>query len=155
MKPYYQHGGVTIYHGDCREVLPGMSFDLLLTDPPYGIHYVTAWRSRSDKLRSPLQNDASSDVFAEAWPLCTDGLRDDRHWYVFSSPRMLPAFQQIVGSSKHTVLKSDRERKALAAERRALEALQELYLQCKGQVLMTRSQHARYQRLIKCLPEPE
>ncbi len=22
MKPYYEHGGVTIYHGDCREVLP-------------------------------------------------------------------------------------------------------------------------------------
>ena len=22
MKPYYEHGGITIYHGDCREVLP-------------------------------------------------------------------------------------------------------------------------------------
>lgn len=24
-KPYYQHGGVTIYHGDCREILPALS----------------------------------------------------------------------------------------------------------------------------------
>lgn len=22
MKPYYDEGGITIYHGDCREVLP-------------------------------------------------------------------------------------------------------------------------------------
>ncbi len=38
MKPYYEHGGITIYHGDCRELLPELGrFDLLLTDPPYGI----------------------------------------------------------------------------------------------------------------------
>jgi DNA modification methylase len=38
MKPYYEHAGITIYHGDCREVLPDLPrFDLLLTDPPYGI----------------------------------------------------------------------------------------------------------------------
>jgi site-specific DNA-methyltransferase (adenine-specific) len=39
MKPYYEHGGITIYHSDCREVLPDVWFgvDLLLTDPPYGI----------------------------------------------------------------------------------------------------------------------
>jgi DNA modification methylase len=38
MQPYYDHAGITIYHGDCRDVLPGLGrFDLLLTDPPYGI----------------------------------------------------------------------------------------------------------------------
>jgi len=38
MKPYYEHSGITIYHGDCREILPSLAgFDLLLTDPPYGI----------------------------------------------------------------------------------------------------------------------
>lgn len=39
MRPYYEHGGITIYHGDCREMLLGLSADLLLTDPPYGINY--------------------------------------------------------------------------------------------------------------------
>jgi len=38
MTPYYQHAGITIYHGDCREILPTLSkVDLVLTDPPYGI----------------------------------------------------------------------------------------------------------------------
>jgi DNA modification methylase len=38
MKPYYQHGAMTIYHGDCRDILPGLEhLDLVLTDPPYGI----------------------------------------------------------------------------------------------------------------------
>lgn len=38
MKPYYERGGVTIYHGDCREILPQLEpVDLVLTDPPYGI----------------------------------------------------------------------------------------------------------------------
>jgi DNA modification methylase len=38
MKPYYQHGGITIYCADCRDVLPHLpKMDLCLTDPPYGI----------------------------------------------------------------------------------------------------------------------
>lgn len=38
MKPYYQDSAVTIYNGDCREIIPALGrFDLLLTDPPYGL----------------------------------------------------------------------------------------------------------------------
>lgn len=40
MKPYYEHAGITIYHGDCREILPMLApVDLVLTDPPYGIGF--------------------------------------------------------------------------------------------------------------------
>lgn len=36
--PYYQHNGITIYNGDCTVIAPMLGrFDLLLTDPPYGI----------------------------------------------------------------------------------------------------------------------
>lgn len=43
MKPYYEEktpGGksLTIYHGDCREVMEELGiYDLVLTDPPYGV----------------------------------------------------------------------------------------------------------------------
>ena len=45
MQPYYERNGITIYHADCRELITdfyakyenGFQFNLLLTDPPYGI----------------------------------------------------------------------------------------------------------------------
>lgn len=39
MTPYYDDGSVTIYHGDCRDVLPALTFDAIVTDPPYGMAY--------------------------------------------------------------------------------------------------------------------
>lgn len=48
MNQYYEHGGITIFHGDCRDILPQLGqFDLLLTDPPYGIGFAaqpTKWQ---------------------------------------------------------------------------------------------------------------
>jgi len=39
MRPYYNHAGITIYHGDCRDILPHLEpVDLVLTDPPYGVN---------------------------------------------------------------------------------------------------------------------
>jgi site-specific DNA-methyltransferase (adenine-specific) len=36
--PYYSDGLVTIYHGDCREILSGLSgVDLFFTSPPYNL----------------------------------------------------------------------------------------------------------------------
>ena len=36
MNPYYQDDAVTIYHGDCREIVPQLGrFDLLLTENNY------------------------------------------------------------------------------------------------------------------------
>jgi len=49
MTPYYDRDGITIYHGDCRDILPTLEpsgVDLVLTDPPYGIDLDTANGSR-------------------------------------------------------------------------------------------------------------
>jgi site-specific DNA-methyltransferase (adenine-specific) len=56
VRPYYEHGGITIYHGEAREVLgvlPAGSIGGVVTDPPYssGGQYRTdrANRSAQDK----------------------------------------------------------------------------------------------------------
>src|SRR6185436_3773175 len=44
MRPYYEQDGITIYHGDCRDVLPLLppaSFDLVVTSPPYNLGVTT------------------------------------------------------------------------------------------------------------------
>jgi hypothetical protein len=39
LRPYYQHGGITIYHADSREVIEELPTGfVLLTDPVYGIN---------------------------------------------------------------------------------------------------------------------
>jgi site-specific DNA-methyltransferase (adenine-specific) len=35
--PFFDEGGITLYHGDCREILPQIAFDLVITDPPYNV----------------------------------------------------------------------------------------------------------------------
>ena len=42
MNLYYKHGGISVYHGDCMELLLSMqdnSIDCIITDPPYNIGY--------------------------------------------------------------------------------------------------------------------
>jgi DNA modification methylase len=43
--PYYDHAGVTIYHGDCAEILKGLpKAEAVITDPPYGINMARGFR---------------------------------------------------------------------------------------------------------------
>ena len=39
IRPYYSEAGITIYHGDCREILPQLERGLMVTDPPYNVGY--------------------------------------------------------------------------------------------------------------------
>ena len=69
MSVYYQDDLVTLYHGDCREVLasmPDQSVDAVITDPPYSER--THTMARSGSLHAPAGGRAltgSKKKFAE------------------------------------------------------------------------------------------
>lgn len=47
MIPYYNEGGITIYHGDCRDILPTLNpVDLVVTSPPYNMGLVPGGNGR-------------------------------------------------------------------------------------------------------------
>lgn len=56
MRPYYDHAGVTIFHGDCREILPNISIaQTIVTDP--------VWPNSLLKLKGA---DRPLELFTEA-----------------------------------------------------------------------------------------
>jgi DNA modification methylase len=64
--PYYQDSAVTIYHGDCRQIMEWLKADVLICDPPFGIQYNSGWQSR------PIQNDGDTNARDEALLLWGD-----------------------------------------------------------------------------------
>ena len=46
-KPYFSDERVSIYHGDCREVVAGLVADVTVADPPYGVTTLT-WDRQVD-----------------------------------------------------------------------------------------------------------
>lgn len=53
MTPYYEDDACVIYHADCRDVLPLLTFDVVVMDPPYGI----GWRRGSNPARLSKPHD--------------------------------------------------------------------------------------------------
>lgn len=101
MKPYYERDGIQIFHGDSRDVLPGLddgSVDLLLTDPPYGMAF------SGQGVKSAQANVAADGVrqgvrtvrqaLFEAVPL----LKSDAHLLMFCHWQSWPDFYDVVSS---------------------------------------------------------
>lgn len=61
MKPYYSESGITIYHGDCREVLPMLSpVDCVVADIPYGeVNRESSGLRNLDKGRADIETFSS------------------------------------------------------------------------------------------------
>lgn len=56
-------GNATLYCGDCMEIMPTLGkVDAVITDPPYGISYVSAWRTSGHT--TMLVNDDNAPVEA-------------------------------------------------------------------------------------------
>jgi site-specific DNA-methyltransferase (adenine-specific) len=80
MQPYYEHGGITILLGDCREILPTLpKCDLVLTDPPYGLDFKgESWDAEVPSWWLPIARGlAPSVVFTTAPTTLWDYPRPD------------------------------------------------------------------------------
>jgi len=69
MKPYYSQDGIDIYLGDCRDILPTFpdkSFDLVLTDPPYGTGWIRGGGKKEGQFKRRKET-ASWDVWDNSW----------------------------------------------------------------------------------------
>jgi len=78
MTPFYDDGAVTIYHGDCRDVIPALGpVDHVITDPPYGEEtHEGARRYTGDHLVTTFDAITAEDVRA------IYELIDARRWLV-------------------------------------------------------------------------
>lgn len=67
----------TIYHGNCLELiasLPDESVDCIITDPPYGIDYQSAWRTDKEQWKPKIAND--EQPYTEWIKPCFQKLKD-------------------------------------------------------------------------------
>ena len=62
MKPYFEEDGITIYHGDCREVWTQIMepCDVIITDPPYGIN-----GARNSLVSGASKGDYDTEAFKD------------------------------------------------------------------------------------------
>jgi len=87
---YYQDDSVTIYHGDCREILPTLSgIGLVVTDPPYTFGLASTDQEGKAGGWGDLMNNA---LFYGAWLAETRKLTNAQQGavWVFNSWRSFP-----------------------------------------------------------------
>lgn len=98
--PYYDHAGIVIYHGDCREILPHLpKVDLVLTDPPYGTEELGGGYGRR-QLHSidgrhgrTIAGDSDLSMLSQTVPILPIS---ENSWTVaFCAPRRMPEVADI------------------------------------------------------------
>lgn len=90
----YESSRVKLFCGDAMDVLPGYRtecFDLVVTDPPYGVEFVSGMRTEKLKEIANDGRDASArGAVLEVLEQCVRLVGQNRHLYVFG-PEVLEA----------------------------------------------------------------
>ena len=117
--PYYEDDLVTLYHGDCEDVLPTLSLSgsvHLLTDPPYFKVKENDWDNQWSKSAEFL------DWMGDWLDLAKPHLSPDASVWVFASPELTSAVESVV-ASRFRVLNSVRwVKQGSMAHRMSLDA---------------------------------
>lgn len=74
--PYYEDDAVTLYCGDCREIMPALTFDLVVTSPPYNMGLVPGGNGRG-MYRPGASNKGGR--FRDGYGVHTDDLPQDEY----------------------------------------------------------------------------
>src|SRR5689334_22483786 len=97
MKPYYSDASVTIYHADCRELLP-LPADLILTDIPYGVvSRPSSGLRHLDKGRA----DVETFVVDEIMPLLIKS--QARSQYIWCAVEQMSAVALALTAAQYTI----------------------------------------------------
>ena len=90
-EPYYQDDSVTIYHGDCREILPSLRVGATVTDPPFNV----------GKDYGTHQDDLSESEYDELLRLISE-VSATQAWV--TPTVQLSRFTSILGADAHPVV---------------------------------------------------
>jgi DNA modification methylase len=104
LEPYYEDGTVTIYHGEAGAILPDITADVLLTDPPYGVGLGIGKDMRASghglaKRAFESGGETYEDFCAVVVPAIKQALRIVKRGAVFTGPHLqeLPKADAIGG----------------------------------------------------------
>jgi hypothetical protein len=79
MNPYYADDSVTLYHGDCRDVLPRLEpVDHVITDPPYSAHVHAKVRRGGSMYAPDALEGVKRPVISTSQVLGFDALADNQ-----------------------------------------------------------------------------
>jgi DNA modification methylase len=93
VRPYYEDDAVTIYHGDCRDVLPKLTqrIDVVLTDPPFFMP-ATHYQSRVKWQRSWADTSVLASFWASVLEAALPKMRPTGHFLSFCNGDSYPVF---------------------------------------------------------------
>ena len=98
MKVYHKQNDIALIHGDCIQTMkkiPDEKFDLVLTDPPYGVDYQNNYTL---KKHNKIQGDDCID-YEEFGKECYRLLKNNSHAYFFTRFDVYPIhFQQLLNA---------------------------------------------------------